>query len=195
MSFGKERLICKFLLTWVYLSPLTSSDFSPYVDVSQVQLRLADSHWCWFWGWCRNNAYEHSAKPVCANSIWMWGTWWIRMAHCGRFQQTHDIWLLPRYPQSQVAKHRHYRYIAKSPATLDERGCPLQMHDVSGKSHWAKVASWHEVWWAHQKSFQGVLLASHNMPQRRCWDKDWISDSDSQMKMYVSISKWVMMKA
>ena len=90
-------------------SPLPSSDFSPYVDVSQVQLRLADSHWCWFWGLCRNNAYEHSAKPVCANSIWMWGTWWIRMAHCGKFQQTHDIWLLPRYPQSQSCKAQTFQ--------------------------------------------------------------------------------------
>ena len=52
------------------------------------------------------------------------------MAHCMKFQQTHDTWLLS--PKSSCTAHS--RYIAKSPATLDERGCTLQMHDVSGRA-------------------------------------------------------------
>ena len=57
MPFGKEWEKEIDLQISPHLSPLPSSDFSPYGDLSHVQLRLAELHWCWFWGLCRNNAY------------------------------------------------------------------------------------------------------------------------------------------
>lgn len=92
----------------------------------------------------------------------MWGTSWIGMAHFMKFQQIRDTWFSP----ANSSWKAHSRYIAKSPATLDERGCPLQMHDVSGRATEPKLH--------HDMKFRG------HIKNHGCQDKDSISDSHSQ---------------